>query len=202
MTLIQSGAGSDLATVDAGSKALRATLYKPNGQVLDFDGSAATGTYGVMMDVVPTTLTDGTVYWTLLNNGTKEVWLKCLELTMGFSGTAAATRSALTISRFSNTTPSGGTSGVVVKHDPAFPSSSVGDVRYAPAGLTVTGVVFEAPICLLAIPNQLNANFSFPIVPPGSIVLEPNQGLAVRAFGAVVLGLFLSGSVHWSEYTP
>ena len=202
MTLIQSGASSDLATVDPGSKALRATLYKSNGAELDFDGSAATGSYGVVVDVVPTTLTDGTVYWTLLNNGTKEVWLKCFELTMGFSGTAAATRSALSISRFSNATPSGGTSAVPVKHDPAFPASSVGDVRFAPAGLTLSGVVFEAPFCLLAVPNQLNANFSFPINPPGAIVIEPNQGIAVRAVGAVVLGLFLAGSVHWAEYTP
>lgn len=202
MTLLQSGASSDLATVDAGSKALRTTLYKPNGDVLDLDGSAADGAYGVVVDVVPTTLTDGTAYWSMLNNGTKEVNIKRLALSMGFSGTAAATKSVLSLSRFSNSTPSGGTSAVPVKHDPAFATSSVGDVRFAPAGLTVTGIVYEAPICLLAVPNQLNANFSLPVTLASPFVLEPNQGLIVRAYGAVVLGLFLVGSVHWTEYTP
>lgn len=197
MAHIQSGAGVDVATVDPSSKALRVTLYNPDGATHDKE---FTGNYSVPVEVIPTTLTDGTTYFSMRNLGTKDCWLHKIRVKLGFSGTAAASRSLFQLRRFSGATPTGGTALTPVKFDNTYPASSMTDIRYAPGGLTTTGCVFEQRFETVGVTNQLNNDQAAGIdFGDHKFLLAPGEGIAVSAYGAVVLGAWHIGQVSWDE---
>jgi hypothetical protein len=162
-------------------------------------------THGLLpIEVVPTTLTDGTTYWAMRNGSTKRIFIQKFELTMGFVGTAAASRSAFRIERFAGATPAGGTALAAVKKANSQPASTMADARYAPAGLTVTGITFEQAFYRVAVNNQLAApiacDLDFTNGPEGNrLCLAPNEGIAIRAYGAVVAGAYVMGQMTWAE---
>jgi hypothetical protein len=162
-------------------------------------------THGILpIEVVPTTLTDGTTYWAMRNGGTKRIFIFKMELQLGFSGTAAATRSAFRVERFAGATPTGGTALAAVRKANAQPASTLADARYAPAGLVITGLTFEQAFYRIAVTNQLAAvetpDLDFTAGPESNrLTLAPNEGLAIRAYGAVVLGAYMMGQVTWAE---
>lgn len=203
MAIIQSGAGGTTMTVDTTSNAARTTLYDSGGNAVypNYDGS-----YMVRLEIIPTTLTAATTYFSLRNTGSKRVFLRKIEMKLGFSGTAALTRSLFEIERFSTATPTGGTTLTVLKKDTTDPTSSVGDARFAPGGLTTTSVVFDSPFHLVGVTNQVTVDHSQDIDfkgdgEGGRFLLAVNEGICIRANTAIVLGAYLVGSIYWDERT-
>lgn len=203
MAIIQSGGSTDTLTVDATSKAARVTQYTTAGALTNPEYA---GSYITRVEVIPTTLTAGTTYFTMRNLGTRRVFIRRMEFKLGFSGTAAASRSLYEIERFSAATPTGGTAITALKKDNTHPASSVTDIRFAPGGLTTTGVTFEAVLHLIGHTNQLTIDHSQDLSfigdgEAGKIVLAVNEGLCIRANTAIVAGSYLVGNITWDERT-
>lgn len=177
------------AAVAAGN-ALPVTVIDP----APFDGFVAT------IDLVPaTTLTSGTVYFALRNGGARSIYVRRFDLQMGFTGTAAASRSSYEIVRFTAGTPSGGTAMAPAKKITSS-AASAATVLVAPAGLTMTGATFDAgPIHRVASPNQVTVSTTQDVIFTDELVLAPGEGIVVRANGAIVAGSFLTGSMGWYE---
>ncbi len=197
MALIQGTSGNELE-VDVTSKAARVILYKKDGTEGD---PQVTGAYAARIEIVPSTLTSGTVYWAIRNNhATLTVYLRKFELKLGFSGIAAATRSAYEMIRFSGATPTGGTALPPVKRRTTYANSLI-DARFAPAGLTMTGTILDTSGAWHTVghTNQLNVDHAQNIASENGFELLPGEGLAIRASGALVLGSYLVGSVRWEE---
>jgi hypothetical protein len=158
--------------------------------------------YAISLDIVPTTLADGTVYWAMRNNGTRMVYLKRVSLQQGFTGTAAASRSSFSLVRFTGT-PSGGTTMPSVKKISTQPTAGA-TFTGATAGLTATSMTFDTGIFhRVSSPNQLNTQTSvdmdYGTNEAAQFNLAPGEGICLRAAGAVVSGVFISGSIGWHE---
>ena len=194
---IKSGASADLATVDPISKALRVGLYNSDGSEIfpTFDGN-----YSVPIDVVPSTLTDGTTYWAIRNTGAKNAHIHRIRIKLGFVGTEAASGSKFQLRRFSAATPTGGTALTPNKFNNLAPASSIGDCRFAPAGLTETGLSFEQRFEMLGVSSS-HSNDAPATIKFGEhkFILAPGEGLAISAYGAVVAGCWIIGAVSWDE---
>lgn len=161
------------------------------------------GKYLARLDIVPSTLTAGTVFFGMRNNGSKKALIGKLTALLNFAGTAAASRSAYELVRFSGANMTGGTSIGAIKGDNTDDANSVmTDIRFAPAGLTTTGVTFEGnQVAVLSHANQLAANHSQELNFDEELVLGPGEGLAIRANTAIVAGSALQGFIKWSERT-
>lgn len=189
--------GGTLA-VKASSRAARVT------PVFD-DGTEHTpkddGTYFARLDLVPSTLTLGTVYFSMRNNGTTKAFIKKILAALNFAGTAAASRSAYEVVRFSGANMTGGTAMAAIKGSNVVDANSiVTDMRFAPAGLTASGVTFEAnPIAVISHANQLTADVVTPLDFEEELELAPGEGLAIRASTAIVAGSALQGLMSWAE---
>ncbi|MET0403042.1 MAG: hypothetical protein ABW123_11595 [Cystobacter sp.] len=185
---------------------LRAT--KLDTRVLDSGGGDANqsydGGYVLPVEIVPTTVTAGTVYWQMRNAGAKRVFVRKVELMIGFQGTAAASRSSFGLARATGANTPGGTALTPVKKASAMAASSVTSA-FAVAGLVTTGLAIEQDFHRSAIPNQLNASFPFDLdFTPDEwnlLVLAPGESLLIRANGALIAGVFLFGQVTWCERT-
>jgi hypothetical protein len=193
--------GGNSLAIDAVSNAARITQYKTDGSLLNKE---YLGSYITRIEIIPTTLTAGTTYFTMRNLGSKRAFIRSIEFKIGFSGTAAASRTLYEIERFSSATPTGGTPLTATKVDNTYPASSITDIRFSPGGLTTAGVAFEISFHLIGNSNQLTADgfqdISF--IKNGEysqFVLAINEGLAIRANTAVVLGSYLVGSIYWDE---
>ncbi len=198
MSQIQSGLSADLLTIGAVSKAAFVEQVKADGEkvfpVLD-------NSFQARIEVLPSAVTAGLTIWSLFNTGSKSMYLNYLDLVATFAGTAAATRSLLDLVRISAAAPTGGTAIQTIKKNNSKPNPSGADIRTAPAGLTTTGVTFETdPIDLfpvinqLAVSAQINRDWS-----KAPIILAPNQGIAIRTNGAVVVGAGIQGAIQWDE---
>lgn len=159
------------------------------------------GTYHTRLELVPSTLTAGTVYWSMRNNGSKKAVVRQLAALITFAGVAAATRSAYELVRFSGANMTGGTSVAAVKGSNVDDTNTaVTDIRFAPAGLTTSGVTFELNgIAILAHANQLGSQHDAILNFADTLVLEPGEGLAIRASTAIVAGSGIHGLVNWGE---
>jgi hypothetical protein len=157
--------------------------------------------YAISLDIVPTTLADGTVYWAMRNNGTRTIYLKRVSLQQGFTGVAAASRSSFNLLRFTGS-PSGGATMPSVKKISTQPTAGV--LTAAAAGLTSSGMTFDAGIFhRVSSPNQLNTqtnvDMDYGTNEAAQFNLAPNEGICLRASGPVVSGVFISGSIGWHE---
>lgn len=200
---IKSGATADLLTVDATSKAGRVTSYRSDGVLLSRE---YTGVYRTRIEIIPTTVTLGTTYFAMRNLGARKVYLRRINVSVGFSGTAALTRGSYSFVRFGSATPTGGTAPVIIKTRNSWATSSVTDVRYAPGGLTTTSVVFEEPFHLVTHTNQVNNDREEAIEQDAededwTMELAVNEGFCIRAYTALVAGSYMTGSVVWAERT-
>lgn len=141
--------------------------------------------------------------WFVRNtHASRKVHIRRLFLNLGFSGTAAASRSIYHLIRFSAATPSGGTTIAAVKDDSTNAvASAVGAAQQHTAALTVTGVTFDTnPIALFGHTNQLSASVPVDLdLLSERIILNPGEGLAIRAHAATVAGSFGVGFLSWSE---
>lgn len=196
--LIGTTSGTE-ADVDTTPKAVRTISYNAAGQPT-FEATNWTGIYATRIEIVPSTLTTGTTYFTMRNTGARTVSLVSFEVQGSFTGTAAASRSVFEIGRFTTATPTGGTALTPVKLRTSYGTSSVGDMRFAPGGLTTTNVVFESPVALIPIANQLTWNLLFDLnASVAGFELATNEGFYIRANTAIVSGAALHGHLLWAE---
>lgn len=205
MAIIQSGATADQWTIDPTSKAGRVTLYDSLGNEI---AKPATGSYVADINVRQTAASAiGTTIWTMRNTGALTALIRQISLIMAFDGTAAAaTTLRYDIARFSGATPTGGTAVTPVKKRNSYGASSVTDLRFLDTGLTTTGITFESAFHTIALPVSVtsgNAQLHLPFTLPGEryspFELATGEGLAIRLNVAAVIGLSLTGSVHWDD---
>lgn len=199
MALIKGGTSGVELEIDALPKAARGILYKADGTSLY---PVNTGSYITRFEIVPTTLLTTTAYWHIRNlDSTKSMFIRSLDMKLGFSGTAAATRSLYELTRTGAATPTGGTNVTPTKMLTTMPASIATDNRFAPGGLTMTSVTFGDPIHLFGNTNQLSADHEHALrfERENPLILLPNEGLVIRANGAVVLGSYVIGSIRWDE---
>lgn len=164
---------------------------------------AGIGAYNIIVQVVPTTLTQGTTYFAMQNtDSTKIVHILSIVLSGGFTGTAGTTTSLFGISRFSVATPTGGTASNVVSNNTFFPTSAIGDARFAAGGLTTTGITFDNYFFGAVVRSNLAVQPVFPLilnVYENPFVLNPGEGLAIRAGSAIISGAAIYGGISWYE---
>lgn len=194
MAIIQNATGVQ-QEVDLISKASRATDYKIDGTLVH---PINTGEYLSRIEIIPTTLLLGIPYFSIRNLGALRVFITKLEMKIGHSGVASATRSIYEIARYTSATPTGGTTILPTKKNTSMPTSTC-DVRFAPAGLTAAGIILETAWHLLGHTNQLNIDQIQDIEFDSPFILNPNEGLVIRSNTAIILGSYIIGSVRWNE---
>lgn len=197
MALIKSGDSNALLKVETQSLAARVLSVFS-------DGSPArvkpTGAYSLPLVLFPTIITTGAVIFAMQNTGSKKVKVNRINLTMNFIGTATTTRSVFEFVKFTGTAPTGGVDMPIGKRDSQDPTPSVGIARNIPAGAVLTGTSFESTaLHTLSMPNQIVFNTYHDLQLDNPIVLNPNEGLAIRLNGAIVAGAGLTGGLFWYE---
>jgi hypothetical protein len=163
--------------------------------------------YSAIIDIAPaTTLTDGTTYWSMRNNGGggRVALIRQIELIMLFTGTAAASVSSYRFERFNTATPTGGSSITANKFKNSYANTTMTDIRFLNTGLTTTSVVFEATgFIRTGHMNQLTANvvqdFKWHVSETVKQELAAGEGLCIRANGALVAGTRMIGQITWDE---
>src|SRR5688572_12536372 len=201
MAILKSGATADTLTIDPTSLAMRVTLYNTAGAVVN---PIYTGTYSARIDAVPTATAD-TVFWAMKNtHASKVCYIRMINYTCGFTGTAAATRTVFRFEKFTAGTPAGGQTVMgVAKRYTAAATSAVTDVRGG--NVAVTGTTRDTqPLATTAVTSQLAAAFSGNVDldgggEEGRIQIGPGEGLQVAVIGTAVLGAWLAGTVVWDE---
>lgn len=200
MAIIQSGATADLLTVDPTSKAARVTLYRTDGSP---EEQAFLGEYYVAVNIPVFTaaLAANSGLVAIRNGATRRMKFLLGELTLGFTGTAAASAMQVSVRRFTAATPTGGTAFTIVPEDSAMSASTVADSRYCAAGtaLTITGLVVGAPIYVAQLSRSLTGNtVNFEL--NRDIVLNVNEGLIIQYDTVGVIGDALGATFYWGEY--
>ena len=157
--------------------------------------------YTVAEMILPSTLTDGTIFFSLRNpSAAKKIRINSIEAIGSFIGTAAASRSVYRINKFTGGTGVTGTTVGVHAKQTSNPAS-VAEFRIAPAGITVTGATQEAAnIAIVQHANQLTANIVADFCMENEPVeLGQNEGIVLRANGAIVLGSGISLQIEFEE---
>jgi hypothetical protein len=163
--------------------------------------------YRTQVDVVPSTLTDGTTYFVMHNLGFKNVLVRKIELMLAFAGTAASSVSSYRIERFTGSSFPGGTVLQPIRSKNSYSTSTI-QIGTAPSGVTITNISFETgSVTRLMHLNQnaLNAVVDLNFADDGDagkLELFTREGLAIRANGAIVAGSRITGQITWEEYLP
>lgn len=195
MTILNTGFTGSEASVTDGALHVK---------VRNADGSVTAPVLGVYtarinLDIGAALAADVTV-WSMYNAGTRRARIRQLSLVGNFSGTAAATKSTFYLSRFSAGSPTGGANYDPSKVNSASTPNSTfeNNLRFLVSGLTTTAATFEGnALDVYPVSNQLAVSAMFRNQTP--IELNPGQGLAIRALGAIVAGASLNGSITWEE---
>lgn len=204
MAIIQSGASSDLWTIDSASKAGRVTLYDPAGN--EIFQRPPTGAYILPINIRQTAATAvNSVVWAMrLVSSARRVYIRQIVLVTAFDVNAGALTSRYGIARFAGATPTGGVAIPVVKKRSNYPTSDVTDARQVDTGLTVAGVVVEPAAFNLGCPRALAASSQFVFGTDdgtafSSFELASGEGLCISLAVAAVTGDSLIGWVAWDE---
>lgn len=212
MAQIESGATSDLATVDPTSKALRVSLYDTNGIPVH---QYPTGSYALSIGLGRFTVltTTGSIF-AMRNASTRTIYIRKFHVWVSFDGTAAASTQIFSIRRFSTATPSGGTTltlpAAAVKKNNAMSDSALTDARHATitsgtSPLTVTSVVFEQALARFTLNRNAGViqalDFKFFDKPADQVVLAANEGIDIHITNTAVVGDAIVGTVEWDEVT-
>lgn len=203
MAKIQSGATADELTVDPTSKAARVTLYDAAGNPIN--PQKPTKFFLPITIDVSVIQAANSYIWAIRNGATKKMIIDYLLLNLGFRGTAAATSQVFELVRFSGANMAGGTGytlgSSISRKTSTGVNSTVQDARFSgAAALTVSGVVFE-PQSMSAVGVSRSVSGQQVAVDLNKLDIEllPNEGLAIRATAATVVGDTVQGHIHWTE---
>lgn len=197
---IKSGASVDIMSVDSTSKAARVTLYNYNGSLRD---RVNVNKYAAVIEVLPSTLTLGSSYFSITNtHATEKIAIDAIRMQSSFIGIESLVRSLFGIQRFSGAVPTGGVVVAGAQFDTTKPIASI-DIRSAPAGLTMTGVVLGDPFHEVSVMSQLRIQAFLDLdfgLGDEEFILQPGEGVVIRAGTAIVLGAGITGSITWHRY--
>lgn len=154
--------------------------------------------YSLALNLVPSTLTDGTTYFAIKNTGTNVMRLHSLIMLLSFTGTPATTRSLYSLQRFTGTTPTGGTAVTPAKRDSGNATAAGVDARHATGGLTAS-VTFGDVLLLAGHASSAADVIVRPALEHAPLILRPSEGLALRANGAVISGSLVTLNLAWRE---
>lgn len=204
MAQIQSGATSDLMTVDPTSKAARVTQYDTSGNTVFY--AAPVGAYLLPIQVRQTAATSAaSTIWAMRNSTTISVYIKKIVVNTSFDGTPAASTGAYNFLRFNTATPTTGTALTVVKKSNSYGASNVTDARFLDTGLSVTSVVFETSFMQVGVARQngstqvMQSIFDLSGYRNQPFILAPSEGLCIQLNVTAVIGDSIAGYVEWDE---
>lgn len=181
MAVIQSGASTDLATVDSNKNIQTAEGLPAH--------PAAGGFYSVAGQtsaIVAATLAASTPLATMRfsASSTRKAYVQRMRLiiTPATVGTSALVAGTLGLQRFTAATPTGGTARTPQEfNEPLATATDMTDVRDSNAALTVTSVVFGALVAVSLVPLfTTGGSMEWIVEPPYPIVLQPGDGLSLR----------------------
>lgn len=196
------GVGNTAVTIDPTSKAMRTSRYGPDGVPSDL---VRVGGYIARFDIVPTTLTSLTPYFSFGPTGTRTLAVREWEFITGFTGAvpAASQSSIILLHYVSGMSFSGGNLTQQIKLDNNMPYSTT-DIRFAPGGLTIVGGLSAENLFSGLITTQyVDTEQDFEYVSendPAKLLIGPGEGLVFLSVGTVVSGVYISGSITWDEY--
>lgn len=148
------------------------------------------------IDLDLVTLTGGTVYYSLFNTHSRDVYINKLNLqTMSATG-SGNTKCMFAIARANSTVPSGGTVVSYSKLDTESKTITM-DIRKSNTGLTVAGTTIDPYFTEVALKTGSEGHIlalSF----EDTFVISPGQGIVIEADGDMVSGASLHGSVQFS----
>ncbi|MBE7497117.1 MAG: hypothetical protein HS117_19420 [Verrucomicrobiaceae bacterium] len=157
--------------------------------------------YHLTAVIAPSTLTDGTTYFYMRNpSAAKNVLIKRIRLALSFIGTPASSRSVYALQRTSVAAASGGTAMTIGKRQSAAGASVVTDMQFANAGLTTAGITFgDIPLYAAHLNQLLEPAPAVLDIASTPLMLAQNEGLALRASGAIVSGSAVLLHIEWAE---
>lgn len=159
----------------------------------------------------------GVVVWSMRNLGPgtqrRPLYLRRFQVNVMFDGTPAASQAQYQLKRFRTATPTAGTAVTVVKQNTDDGATVVTDARFLDTGLTVAGVVSDAPIMTMGGPRALGSTWYGREWPgmlsaqgSGALIIKPDDGLLIDLGQAAVIGDGIQGWMEWDEvggnYTP
>ena len=155
--------------------------------------------YMCAIDLDLVTLTSGTVYYSLFNAHTHDVYInKFLLQTMSATG-SGNTKCMFSIARANGATPTGGTIVTYTKTNTQFKTINM-DIRKSTTGLVTTGTNIDAYFIELAVKTGSDGHM-FPFDFGDSLVISPTQGIIIQADGDMVSGASLHGTIQFSTDT-
>ena len=166
---------------------------------------AATGealTYFTGQAVIPTALTTGLNLFFLRNtSATKKIKIQHIKIMMHHAGAAATTRSLYVIRKFTGVTSTTGPTVVLATPGQTSNPDSISDIKYAPAGGTLTGGIAQGGnVCLFGNVNQpagpVVSDFDMTAAP---LVLELDEAISLITNGAIINGSTVLVSLRWTE---
>lgn len=223
MAVIESGASSDILTIDPTSKAGRVTLYDTAGNALF---PASVGEYVSYIETRHTgAAAAGSTVWNFRGPPSTKAYIRRLVGAVGFDGTALAASGTLRYGIYlgtGNASPTGGTVRLAQKKSSAFGAATAVDIRndLTGAGLTTTSITYAAdPIRVIGLPvvqlqvaapatsatagalHPFELNFCNPGDPYSRLVIGANEHLAIRVQTvAAIVGLTIMGCLEWAEW--
>ena len=221
MAQIQSGATSDLLTVDPTSKAARVTLYDSTGREIT---PKATGAYSLGFQVRHTGgAVSGVTVLNMRGPPSLTAYVKRIVGQMGFDGTAAAANTqrygffrgagaANASGGGSNVSPSA-TNG---KKRAAYGNWTLNNFTYdlSGTGLTTTSITYEAqPFAIVTLPlimgaaasataplNPFTVNFAQEGTLDQVFELGANDHIGIQVLTTTTIaGVTISGRIEWDE---
>lgn len=216
---VQSGATSDLLTIDATSKAFRGTLYDTAG--IEINVTPSGGAYTAPINLRHTAATAaGSKVWAMRNGNTKTMRIRTFFFTLGFDGTAIpATNLGYSIQRYgtggsanANNSLTDRNRSAIKKRSSYSASTLAGGVfdykDDATTGLTWTSnPTFETDAIVLRFPCSVTNT----VVPFNAYFLQTNESFSCFELAinegitilvnpvAAIIGQSLTGFIEWDE---
>lgn len=210
MGKIQSGATTDLLTVDPTSKAARVTLYDSSGNELILLPTEGSFLSNILLRQSATTAADSLV-WSLFNtSSTVKMRIRSIRQIIMFDGTtAAATTRAYYWQRTGTAAPTGGSTITPTKKRSGS-NASVADLRFVDTGLTRgSNASVGSPFIKLATPISVTGN-AIPFLGQFHVMAErlispielgQNEGIGLFLNEQTTIGFGTAGVVEWDEST-
>ena len=158
-------------------------------------------TYFAGAPVTPNALTAGlNLFWLRNASATQKIKLPQVEVTVAFSGEAAAGTSLYSLSKFTDATST--TGAVTLTPVPAQTSNpaSIADVKWSAGGGALTGATIGASVLALGHANQPTAGIPSSLNLAGApLVLSAGEGLVLQTDSAIAAGSTVIISLHWTE---
>jgi len=222
MAKIQSGATSDLLTIDPTSKAARVTLYDSTGRELF---PKQTGSYMARIETRHTSAAAaGVTTWNFRGPTTLKAYIRSIRGCVAFDGTGLAASGTMRYGLYRGTgaaSPTGGAATAAIKKNTTFGASTATSIRFdvTGVGLTTASITYDTdPFYVIGMPAMqvqvaapatsasaggivpFNVVFHRAGDPDSDLVIGADEHFALRLQTvSSIIGFGIYGSVEWDE---